>query len=95
MARIVPLGHRLPQEEHERRLALWRKGLTDPEIARAAGVTLSTITNWRSRAGLRRVNKRKRKDDKYFKLIRCNDPLPPEELAEMKKRLRGLLDADW
>jgi DNA-binding CsgD family transcriptional regulator len=95
MARIVPLGHRLPKEEHERRLALWRKGLTDPEIAKAAGVSLSTITNWRHRAGLRRVNKRKRKDDKYFKLIRCNDPLPPDELAVMKKRLRAFANADW
>lgn len=87
--RIVPLGHKLPPEEHERRLALWRQGMTDPEIAKALGVSLSTITNWRNRAGLQRVNTRKRKrDDKYCKLIRCNDPLPPDELVVMKRRLR-------
>lgn len=87
--RIVPRGHKLPEEEHQRRLALWRQGMTDPEIAKELGVSLSTITNWRNRSGLKRVNIRKRKrDDKYFQLLRCNDPLPPDELVVMKRRLR-------
>lgn len=65
--------------------------MTDPEIARALGVSLATITNWRSRSGLRRVKKVKTKHDKYFKLIRCNDPLPPDELVVMKRRLRDFV----
>lgn len=87
MAKVI-----VEHTQHERRLALYRQGLTDPEIARALGMSISTITNWRKRAGLKRVSKRKRKDDKYFKLIRCNDPLPPDELAVMKRRLREHFD---
>ena len=97
MGRIVPRGHRLPQEEHERRLALWRKGLTDPEIARAAGLSLSTITNWRNRAGLRRVDKRKKAVDPLPDgwQVRQIDKPSPAELVQNKRRLRSLLDADW
>ena len=93
--RLPPTGRRLSPEEHERRLALWRQGMTDAEIATSLGMSAATVYSWRRAWGLGRVNKRKRKDDKYFKLLRCNDPLPPEELVVMKRRLRGLLGADW
>lgn len=94
--RIVPLGHKLPEEEHQRRLAAFRQGMNDREIAVAVGVSKEAIASWRTRTGLGRVNNRKRKrDDKYFQLLRCNDPLPPDELAEYKKRLRELFNADW
>jgi len=87
--RIVPLGHKLPEEEHQRRLALHHEGLTNREIAERLGLSESAIGNWRNRSGLKRVNTRKRKrDDKYCQLIRCNNPLPPDELAVMKRRLR-------
>lgn len=95
--RIVPRGQRLPPEEHERRLAFWRQGLTDPEIAQAAGLSLSAIVNWRWRAGLRRVNKRKKAVDPLPDgwQVRQIDKPSPEQLAKNKQRLRSLLDADW
>jgi transposase len=95
--RIAPHGRELPEDEHQRRLAAFRQGMNDREIAASVGVSKEAIASWRQRTGLGRVNnrKRKRKDDKYHQLIRCNDPLPPDELVVMKKRLRELFNADW
>jgi len=71
--------------------------MSDPEIARELGLRLSAITNWRNRAGLRRVNKRKKAAKPLpdnFKVRQIDKP-SPEQLAKNKRRLRGLLDADW
>lgn len=38
---------------HKQRLALYRQGLTDSQIAARVGVTLRTIAAWRSKHGLR------------------------------------------
>ena len=42
----------LPREEHERRLALYRDGLNDREIAEKLYLTASAITYWRHINGL-------------------------------------------
>lgn len=71
--------------------------MSDPEIAKELGVSLSTITNWRSRSGLRRMNKRKKPAEPLpdnFKVRQIDKP-SPEQLVQNKRRLRGLLDADW
>jgi len=43
---------RLTSVEEERRLSLYREGLSDYEIARRLGVHRVTIKNWRKRRGL-------------------------------------------
>ena len=42
----------LPREEHERRMALYRDGLNDREIADQVHVTPEAITFWRKNHGL-------------------------------------------
>lgn len=42
----------LPNEEHERRMALYRDGLNDREIADQVHVTPEAITFWRKNHGL-------------------------------------------
>jgi len=49
-------GGPIPREEEERRLKLYRMGLSDYEIAKAVGVTPSAISNWRHRRGLPAYN---------------------------------------
>lgn len=83
----------ISEEEHLRRLRLYRQGKNDREIAVMLGMkSTSSISSWRLRSGLKPVCKRKRKDDKYHLLIRCNDPPSPEELAGYKRRLREHFD---
>lgn len=97
MARIVPLGHKLPPEEHQRRMKLYRQGLNNRQMAAILGVTEGCIGSWANRCGLRRINKRRKPDDPLpddFKVRQIDKP-SPEQLAKNKQRLRGLLDADW
>jgi transcription initiation factor TFIIIB Brf1 subunit/transcription initiation factor TFIIB len=46
-------GRKLRGEEEARRLELYRRGLTDGEMARILGVRSGAVTRWRKRRGLR------------------------------------------
>ena len=95
--RIVPLGHKLPEEEHQRRMKLYRQGLNNREIAELLGVSEGCIGSWANRCGLVRINKRRKVDrplPEGWKVRKADMP-PPAELAKNKRRLRSLLDADW
>lgn len=45
-------GHVITQEEHDRRMALYAKGMSDPAIAKALGISKNTVAKWRDRNGL-------------------------------------------
>lgn len=96
--RIVPRGHKLPPEEHQRRLALHHQGLTNKEIAERLGLSEGCIGNWRNRAGLARPSRQKKREVKPLAdgwKAREADMPKPAELAEFKRQLRGLVSADW
>ena len=97
MARIVPLGHKLPEEEHQRRMKLYRQGLNNRQMAAILGVTEGCIGSWANRCGLRRINKRKKAVEPLPDgwQVRQIDKPSPAELVQNKRRLRSLLDADW
>lgn len=61
----------LPNEEHERRMALYRDGLNDREIADQVHVTTEAITFWRKNHGLPAHNQHRK--------------VTPEMEAEMRK----------
>ena len=42
----------LPKEEHEQRMELYRKGMTDREIAEQCFLSRGAVHNWRTRMGL-------------------------------------------
>lgn len=74
----------LDQDEHNRRYALYRRGMSDDEIAKALGTTEAAIHNWRWRAGLR-ANCRRRT---------CNSLAPGEEGQRMALYRQGLSDGE-
>lgn len=45
-------GERLSSEQEEARLAMWRAGLTDRQIAAALGLKRDTVKRWRQTRGL-------------------------------------------
>lgn len=71
----------LDQDEHNRRYALYRQGMSDDEIAKAVGMTPAAIQKWRSRRGLRTNRKRH------------TDLAPEEEDRRMVLYRQGLSDA--
>ena len=46
------MAKRLDAEEHEKRLALYRQGMTDGQIAQECGCSYSAILGWRTRLKL-------------------------------------------
>ena len=52
----------LPAEEHERRLALYNKGLTDAQMANLLFLSVAGVRHWRERCGLRKWQKEKQPD---------------------------------
>ncbi len=74
----------LPDEEHQRRMELYREGLTDGEIADIVGVKTCTIWEWRNKTGLNpnvNVGGLSKKDiDRRKKLIKKG--LSDREVAE-------------
>jgi hypothetical protein len=83
-------GHKLLPEEQQRRLDVYRQGLTDKQAAEILEIPMMTFAVWRIRQGLKPINKRKKKKPEpleNFK-VRETDKPSPEELAEYKRWLR-------
>ena len=51
---------KLPKEEEQKRLALYKKGFADIDIAKKCGVGVSAITGWRRERGLESNTAKKR-----------------------------------
>lgn len=66
----------ISQEEHESRLALYREGLTDKEIAQKRNVHHMTILNWRKKHDLAAQNRK-------LKLVPCAEGKPPKGYEDM------------
>ncbi len=64
---------------------LYRRGLTDKEIARELGVSAGTVGNWRRRFGLPPHRARPRRG------VRMEEALSPEECTRVRDFLRSLV----
>ena len=68
--------------DHEFAMELYRRGLTDAEIAKQSGVYVKTVGKWRNRMGLPANKKRRLK----------MSPVPPVSLGRGREKgdYRGL-----
>jgi len=83
----------LPAEKEERRMTLYKQGLSDTEIAERLGLTRMAICRWRERRGLPPnvlVDKPKKKE--IWSGVRMEKALPPEKCTIMKKFLHDLAE---
>lgn len=73
-------------EEHQRRLNLYRQGLSDSKMAKALGMSKGGIRTWRETYKLLPWRQRTDKN-----ASRMEDALSPDECAAMRRFLRVLV----
>jgi len=87
---------KLPPEEEEKRMRLYKKGLTNAEIAKRCGVTSACINSWRTRKNLPLImpkTQRKPGKCKFTKAtgVPMGTVLTPAECRAMRRFLSCLV----
>lgn len=92
----------IPIEEHEKRMALYRQGLTDQQIACRLYLTTAAIWHWRRANGLPANHKRDRIDWSVADEM-INDHVPARDIANavgcststVWQRIRKIRGPSW
>lgn len=92
----------IPIEEHEKRMALYRKGLNDAQIGRECYCTPATITAWRKKHGLPARITKKRVDWAAADLLIYSGAEPKVvaekvrcDVSTIHRRIRQLRREGW